>query len=273
MTTAVWRPDIGFYLPKQSRTTRFGRAVHARRCLASRPLVESCGLRTVSPSAVFSQIERQWRLEWGHTSGIVAALPETDPDGQSRPVFLDPDLRLPARARCQQQPRMVPRPQIRIRAAREAAVPAPDRRSRCAAEGDQPALRGQSEAGRRLDVPHPSRHPLRRRQDAVQALGRRQLLPPGNPRGDSWRRCRSRHDGSARCARLLPAHQARRQLPRRRHLAPAAGNLEAHPHLPGQQPGELEIGNALGCFQEGFRHAGRRQHGSACRWATTRPTN
>ena len=92
--------------------------------------------------------------------------------------------------------------------------------------GNQRALPRRPEGRRRLAVPHPSRHPLLQRQDAVQDLVGRALLPCPPQAG--------------RRAVVLPAHPARQLLRRRRPVASRAGHAAQDPPVHRRQSRRLE---------------------------------
>src|ERR1051325_6138602 len=115
-------------------------------------------------------------------------------------------LRLPAGARRAQRPRLVRRQQRALRARRPPAGPAVHQRLRRASRQVRAAPGRRSASRRRLDVPHPPRHPLLEGQVAVQDPRRPPLLSRVG-------------EGGGECARLLPAFATRRIVCRGRHLA------------------------------------------------------
>src|SRR3546814_7603534 len=85
-------------------------------------------------------------------------------------LFLRQELPVPARAGPQQRARVVPGAQGRLRSARARPLPGAAGRPAAGPAFRERALPFRTENRRRLAVPHPARHALRQRQDAVPVL-------------------------------------------------------------------------------------------------------
>ena len=108
-----------------------------------------------------------------------------------------------------------------------AAVPAPARPT-CSRTCAQVSahFRADPQDRRRLAVPHPSRHALRQRQDAVQDLAGRAPVP--------------RTQQAGRGAVVLPAPAAGQLLRRCRPVASGTRHAAPHPPVHRRQPRQLE---------------------------------